>query len=979
MAEKVQQYSLGDRIGTGGTGIVRRARNTEDKSEVAIKTLQNDISRDPVTRKRLLGAKKQLQGVLPHENIARVLDIVEANDMLHVVMEYAHGKSLESSLGRKGRPMTQESAVNILNQVLRGAVAAHSKGVLHGNLKASDIIVSNDAVVRVSGFGIAKNLSNSALLRTAGRMQTLPYLAPEQVRGEASDERADVYSLGVILYRMITGKLPFASNERGAEARIRHAILNEPLPDIAETMPELNVSPNIVNIIRRAMAKDRRERIPSTREFSRLVQKAQLDLPTAVSEQKTSTQAPTATSGKSSTPIPVPIPTRESAAMQFPPPSTPIEQQVSVMEPVRTLSTPPSLETPSNAAITNLAAPSSQEANTAETSTSTPSAEESKEKSLWNLLTNPGNITTPAAEGEPTLRKSASEIEVERRMQALRASQAAQMQAPETQAISNSGLTSNPSPIPQENLTQSTPFASADLSEKQTPQAAFVQGSSATTVSSPSANVQSPVYATNAGGIASSKQEEKKKRSVVPWLVMGAMALGGGIYYIALKNNNNSTASNTAQQKPLSQEEIERQYDSLSGKSATAKPNDSNAETISNPTQTDASVEKPLLTENTATDSLANTSSTAQKPSVQESAPTESTPTASKKVSEKKSESKPESKTESKTSAINKQPRAFETSPKAEKKVAKIETPTKSVAKLSTPKPSVAANTEVSSENGTPKRSNRSTPKASNDEVSAPQSPKSKSSSVAAYTPYNSASPNTNNVATQDGEREAARKKIRSKYASHLSKKSDGTSSNSIAANTNSGSASTTKSEGKSIPNGLKNTLNSGGSTQATPKTNRDDNYTPKSNPVDATNEVDPSATALESASRKAVGAEPYLILRGHVANVRSVSYSPDGKLIASGSEDKTVKIWDASTGTVLRSLRGHGHSVTSVFFSPDSKFVISSGKDKTVRIWDVETGNAIQRSPGVSCEGSPAAFSPDGGFIATANNRNINISKVQK
>jgi WD40 repeat protein len=67
------------------------------------------------------------------------------------------------------------------------------------------------------------------------------------------------------------------------------------------------------------------------------------------------------------------------------------------------------------------------------------------------------------------------------------------------------------------------------------------------------------------------------------------------------------------------------------------------------------------------------------------------------------------------------------------------------------------------------------------------------------------------------------------------------------------------------------------------------------------------------------------------------------------------------------------------VFFSPDSKFVISSGKDKTVRIWDATTGDAIQRSPGVSCEGSPAAFSPDGGFIATASNRNINITKVQK
>lgn len=1071
MADKVQQYTLGDRIGTGGTGIVRRARNAEDKTEAAMKTLQTDIARDPATRKRLLASRKQLQSVPPHENLARVLDVLEQGDTLHVLMEYAPGKSLENSLGRKSRPMNAENAVGILNQVLRGAVAAHSKGVLHGNLKPSDIILSNagtEPFAKVSGFGIAKNFSNSAILRAAGRAQTLPYLAPEQVRGETGDERTDVYSVGMMLYRMMTGTLPYASSERGAEARIRHAILNEPLPDIAETLPDLNVSPHILSIIRRATAKDRRERIPTMREFSRLLQKVQTELPakTVVATSIATTAAASigavagATALGAASTLSAQAAPKAPAAMQFPPqPSTPIEQEVTFMQPVRSLSTPTPLpELPKTQENAQSAAASSEQQATAPASAQ--EQDDPKEKSFWNILTNPGNITTPAAAGAPTLVKSEAQLEVERRMQALRASQAASAAAA-TQATS-AQEESQPfasSPQAASNLASQT-LSSAPQTFSSAPQTPQYEAAKPSVAGSPTSQYQ-----------GAKPQEEKKKRSLMPWLVVGAIALGGGIYYVALKNKGTSgvgtgTGSEATSQQALSKEEIERQYDSLQAGKANDKAPASETKSASEEqqpatpvTEQPSAQEQPSTQEQSpqaqssqqaqpSTEVTKPTTTVAEKPSSASSSSAANTPTTT---------AAPSNETASKTSPKNKNTSGVAATPSPKKSITtsvkegvnedasaiaaklranstkstpsdktptekssekRTETSSKVVASKAAPqgtsentsaqntsegkaRPKALANLNVPSQRSletsskipseksskqSRKKASSETPFSTSNDATSTATPKeasaketsAKESSSKEKVNAKSGSLASYNAA-QDGEREAVRAKIRNKYSSHLSKKqSSGTggktsAANTIAANTPTNAASTSSNDGKSIPAALRN------SNKTSPKTNREDNYAPPTNPVDATNETDAATVALEAASRKALGAEPYLILRGHVAGVRSVSFSPDGKLLASGADDKTVKIWDAATGTILRSLRGHGNSVTSVFFSPDSKFVISSGKDKTVRIWDVETGNAIQRSPGVSCEGSPAAFSPDGSFIATANNRNINISKVQK
>lgn len=965
MPEKIQQYTISDRIATGGTGIVRRGRDTDSKTDVAVKSLNPDLVREPQTRKRLKEAKKALQSIPPQENLVRVLDMVESGDTMHIIMEYAPGRSLEGVLSKKSRPMPQQSAVQLLNQALKGAVAAHSKGVLHGNLKPSDILIGNDNLVRVSGFGIAQNLSAGVLLRTAARTGKIMYMPPEQVRGENIDERADVYSLGVILYRMITGKMPFIVSDRDSESRLRQAILQQQAPDIAETMPDLNIPPYLSNIVRRALAKDRRERIPTTREFARLLQKVQQEMK---SEAVAPISPDTAVAGKTAQAATLlGAAALGVAAMPNPKPSAS----------GAVLSTSPTDESAQTSSSTSAIAPATEKTFL--------SQEPAQEKSGLSALFSKKNeasapqSTAPTVFTTPTLTKTPMQLEVERRMQAVRAEQQ-ERSTQEASAQSQWGTqnTANPTDEP---FTTTAPA----LSTNRPPSPETLK-----TQLTPTEPIK-----------PASKNEEKKKRAVLPWLIIGAVALGGGIYYVALKNKDAENASSTAKNE-LSKEEQERRYDSLLTKS-------------------DKTAEQAPITDTTQQGLSENTDAARAADTAQMSAPTSSTntaPTLAPTTSEEKPRIPPSteenrlldrqiksentSKRESgKQDPINEAAKKSEAEKKsvgAKSSAAKTETSTplenqaaKSRSSRRTnadaPKvpssvpaaPTIQRSVQAKAEKSSVKRSTEKAPKTTNAaaNTSATPAPSIRPSirKSEARTPDAAKTPKSGSLAEANAEanaeRDAARERVRKKYADHLRRKGTAAAPSTIAANTP--KASTEEPSAKATPDALKD-MN-----KKAPRTNRTDNYAPATNPVESPDTIDPKANELTTALRKSKGVEPFLILRGHVGNVRSVSFSPDGKTIASGSDDKTVKIWDAATGTILRSLRGHSATVTSVFFSPDGKTLISSGKDKTVRVWDAATGEALQSSAGVSCEGTPAAFSPDGKFLATSDKRNINISKAQR
>ena len=229
------RYEIIDKVGSGGMSDVYKAKCHKLNRYVAIKVLKQEFSEDKnfVSKFRV---EAQSAAGLSHPNIVNVFDVGEDNGLYYIVMELIEGITLKKYIDRKGQLPVKE-AVSILIQVSQGIEAAHNNHIIHRDIKPQNIIISKEGKVKVTDFGIARAASANTISSNA--MGSVHYISPEQAKGGFIDEKSDIYSLGITLYEMVTGKVPFEGDSTVSIA-LQH-VQNE-LPSPLIYVPDLPIS-----------------------------------------------------------------------------------------------------------------------------------------------------------------------------------------------------------------------------------------------------------------------------------------------------------------------------------------------------------------------------------------------------------------------------------------------------------------------------------------------------------------------------------------------------------------------------------------------------------------------------------------------------------------------------------------------------------------------------------------------------------------
>ena len=249
------RYEILERIGTGGMAVVYKAKCHRLNRLVAVKILKADLAQDEDFRRRF-NAESQAVAQLSHPNIVSVYDVSRGGDTEYIVMELIDGITLKQYMEKRGQ-LNWREALHFITQIMRGLSHAHSRGIVHRDIKPQNIMVLRDGSVKVADFGIAC-LENSAQTLTQEALGSVHYISPEQARGDRTDARSDIYSAGVVLYEMLTGRLPF-EGDSAVSVAIQH-LSSIPLAprEINKDIPE-----QLELICMKAMTADPDKRYPS--------------------------------------------------------------------------------------------------------------------------------------------------------------------------------------------------------------------------------------------------------------------------------------------------------------------------------------------------------------------------------------------------------------------------------------------------------------------------------------------------------------------------------------------------------------------------------------------------------------------------------------------------------------------------------------------------------------------------------------------
>ena len=255
----IGRYQVGERIGSGATSVVYKAEDTRLKRTVALKFLAPQLVSDEATKARLI-REAQAAATLDHPNICTVFEIDEADGQTFIALGYVDGENLDNRIANE--PLEIRDAIEIARQICGALAQAHRKGVVHRDLKPSNVMLEREGLVKVVDFGLAQVAGRSRLTREGVTVGTVAYLAPEQIQRQESDERSDIWSLGVVLYEMITGRSPF-EGERD-EATL-YAILHEEPTPISQLCPE--APPAFQRVVAKALEKWPSQRHQHAAEF----------------------------------------------------------------------------------------------------------------------------------------------------------------------------------------------------------------------------------------------------------------------------------------------------------------------------------------------------------------------------------------------------------------------------------------------------------------------------------------------------------------------------------------------------------------------------------------------------------------------------------------------------------------------------------------------------------------------------------------
>ena len=254
------RYEIIRNIGEGGMANVYLAIDTILNRKVAVKILRGDLATDEKFVRKFQREASAASN-LDHPNIVGIYDVGEDDGNYYIVMEYVEGRTLKSLIKRRGA-LTLPEVIDIMTQLTSGIAHAHEKGIIHRDIKPQNVLILDDGLVKIADFGIAQALNSNELTQTNSVMGSVHYLPPEQANGTGSTYKSDIYSLGILMFELLIGKVPF-KGENAVEIAIKQ--MKDPIPSVCDLNE--NIPQSVENIVLKATAKNPKNRYDTVEEM----------------------------------------------------------------------------------------------------------------------------------------------------------------------------------------------------------------------------------------------------------------------------------------------------------------------------------------------------------------------------------------------------------------------------------------------------------------------------------------------------------------------------------------------------------------------------------------------------------------------------------------------------------------------------------------------------------------------------------------